>query len=63
MSFSFDRRTTLITAAVVLVAILVLFVARSGPLASMRVTVAPVARADLAPLLFGIGNLDRQIIN
>lgn len=60
MSFSFDRRTTLITAAVVLVAILVLFVARSGPLASMRVTVAPVARADLAPLLFGIGVVEAR---
>jgi HlyD family secretion protein len=60
MSFSFDRRTTLIAAAVLLVAILVLFVARSGPLASMRVTVAPVARADLAPLLFGIGVVEAR---
>jgi HlyD family secretion protein len=60
MKFSFDRRTTLIAAAVGLVAILVLFVARSGPLASMRVTVAPAARADLAPLLFGIGVVEAR---
>jgi HlyD family secretion protein len=60
MKLSFDRRTSLISAAVVLVAILVLFVARSGPLASMRVTVAPVARADLAPLLFGIGVVEAR---
>ena len=47
MNFSFNRRTILISAAVLLLAVLVLFVARSGPLAAMRVTVAPVARADL----------------
>jgi HlyD family secretion protein len=60
MNFSFNRRKILISAAVVLVAILVLFVARRGPLASMRVTVAPVARADLAPLLFGIGVVEAR---
>ncbi len=60
MNFSFDRRTILISAALALVAILVLFVARTGPLASMRVTVAPVARADLAPLLFGIGVVEAR---
>jgi len=60
MKLSLDRRTILITAAVALVAILVLFVARSGPLASMRVTVAPVVRADLAPLLFGIGVVEAR---
>lgn len=55
MNFSFNRRNILIAAAVLLLAVLLLFVVRSGPLASMRVTVAPVAWADLAPLLFGIG--------
>lgn len=60
MKFSFDRRTLFIAAAVALVAILVIFVARNGPLASMRVTVAPVARADLAPLLFGIGVVEAR---
>jgi HlyD family secretion protein len=60
MKLALDRRTFLIAAAVVLVAVLVLFVARSGPLASMRVTVAPVARADLAPLLFGIGVVEAR---
>ena len=55
-----NRRTILITAAVLLAAILLLFIARSGPLASMRVTVAPVARADLAPLLFGIGVVEAR---
>ena len=60
MNFSFNRRTILISAAVLLLAVLVLFVARSGPLAAMRVTVAPVARADLAPLLFGIGVVEAR---
>lgn len=60
MRLSFDRRTILIAAAVLLVTILLLFVARSGPLASMRVTVAPAARADLAPLLFGIGVVEAR---
>ena len=60
MNFSFNRRTILISAAVLLLAVLVSFVARSGPLAAMRVTVAPVARADLAPLLFGIGVVEAR---
>lgn len=49
-----------IAAVVVLAAILLLFVARSGPLATMRVTVAPAARVDLAPLLFGIGVVEAR---
>ncbi len=49
-----------IAAVVVLAAILLLFVARSGPLASMRVTVAPATRVDLAPLLFGIGVVEAR---
>jgi HlyD family secretion protein len=60
MKVAVDRRTVLIAAVVILAAILVLFVARSGPLASMRVTVAPAARADLAPLLFGIGVVEAR---
>lgn len=60
MKSPFNRRTSLILAGVMLAAVLVLFVARSGPLASVRVTVAPVARADLAPLLFGIGVVEAR---
>jgi HlyD family secretion protein len=60
MKFSIDRRAVLILAGVALVAALVLVAARSGPLASVRVTVAPAARADLAPLLFGIGVVEAR---
>jgi HlyD family secretion protein len=60
MNVFFSRRRIFIAAGVLLTVGLVLFIARSGPLAPMRVTVAPVARADLAPLLFGIGVVEAR---
>lgn len=60
MSRLLNRRSAFILAGTVLVLALVLVAVRSGPLASMRVTVAPAARADLAPLLFGIGVVEAR---
>lgn len=60
MKIPFNRRSGFILAGIALLAGFIWVVARSGPLASMRVTVAPVARADLAPLLFGIGVVEAR---
>jgi len=60
MKIPFNRRAGFILAGVALVAAFVWVMARSGPLAPVRVTVAQVARADLAPLLFGIGVVEAR---
>ncbi|MCK9380864.1 MAG: efflux RND transporter periplasmic adaptor subunit [Sulfuritalea sp.] len=60
MRFAFSRRSGFILAGTALAAAFVWVLARSGPLAPVRVTVAQVARADLAPLLFGIGVVEAR---
>ena len=60
MKIPFNRRSGFILAGAALVAAFVWVVARSGPLAPVRVTVAQVARANLAPLLFGIGVVEAR---
>ena len=60
MSRFFNRRLGFIVAGLVLVAAFVWVLVRSGPLAPVRVTVTPVARADLAPALFGIGVVEAR---
>lgn len=60
MRFTFSRRSGFILAGTLLLAAFVWVLARSGPLAPVRVTVAHVARADLAPMLFGIGVVEAR---
>jgi HlyD family secretion protein len=60
MKLPFSRRAGFILAGVALAAAFVWVVARSGPLAPVRVTVTQVARADLAPMLFGIGVVEAR---
>jgi len=60
MKFSVNRRSLFILAGLALVAAFIWVVARSGPLAPVRVTVTQVARADLAPMLFGIGVVEAR---
>lgn len=60
MKSLFSRRSAFILAGIALVAGFVWVMARSGPLAPLRVTVAQVARADLAPALFGIGVVEAR---
>ncbi len=60
MKLPFSRRAGFILAGVALVAAFVWVVVRSGPLAPVRVTVTHVARADLAPMLFGIGVVEAR---
>jgi HlyD family secretion protein len=60
MSRFLDRRLAFILAGLALVAVFVWVVARSGPLAPVRVTVTQVARADLAPSLFGVGVVEAR---
>ncbi|WP_310448656.1 efflux RND transporter periplasmic adaptor subunit [Sulfuritalea sp.] len=55
-----SRRSAFILAGIALVAGFVWVIARSGPLAPLRVTVAQVARADLSPALFGIGVVEAR---
>lgn len=54
------RRAGFIAAAVVLVAAFVWVLARSGPLAPVRVVTTTVTRADIAPMLFGIGVIEAR---
>lgn len=56
----FNRRNGFILAGLALAAGFAWVVASSGPLAPVRVTVAQVARADLAPTLFGIGVVEAR---
>ena len=61
MSTRFQPKKLLLIAAVV--ALLGGFgwiLARSGPLAPTRVTVAEVVKADLAPTLFGVGTVEAR---
>lgn len=60
MKSLFSRRSAFIVAGVALVAGFVWVMARSGPLAPLRVTEVQVARADLAPALFGIGVVEAR---
>ncbi|MCK9387759.1 MAG: efflux RND transporter periplasmic adaptor subunit [Sulfuritalea sp.] len=55
-----NRRSAFILAGIALLAVFVWVVARSGPLAPVRVTVTQVASVDLAPLLFGIGVVEAR---
>lgn len=55
-----NRRSAFILAGLALLLAFVWVVARSGPLAPVRVTVTQVARADLAPMLFGIGVVEAR---
>ncbi|MBI4742592.1 MAG: efflux RND transporter periplasmic adaptor subunit [Betaproteobacteria bacterium] len=54
------KKVLLVLLAVALLAGFALVVLRSGPLAPIRVTVAEVAEADLAPTLFGIGTVEAR---
>ena len=60
MKSLFNRRFAFILAGIALLAGFFWVVARSGPLAPIRVTVTQVARADLAPMLFGIGVVEAR---
>jgi HlyD family secretion protein len=61
MSLRFNLKKTLLTLAIVaLLAGFGLIVARSGPLAPIKVTVAQVIEADLAPTLFGTGTVEAR---
>lgn len=60
MKSLFSRRSAFILAGIALVAGFVWVMARSGPLAPVRVTEVQVARADLAPALFGIGVVEAR---
>jgi HlyD family secretion protein len=60
MNSLLNRRAAFIFAGIALLAGFIWVVARSGPLAPVRVTVAQVARANLAPLLFGIGVVEAR---
>ncbi|MCX7165526.1 MAG: efflux RND transporter periplasmic adaptor subunit [Rhodocyclales bacterium] len=60
MKLFLNRRSAFILAGIALVAGFAWVVARSGPLAPVRVTVSQVARADLAPMLFGIGVVEAR---
>jgi HlyD family secretion protein len=55
-----SRKTLLALIAVALLAGFLVIVARSGPLAPIKVTVAEVAQGDLAPTLFGIGSVEAR---
>ena len=55
-----NRRSTFILAGLALLLAFLWVLARSGPLAPVRVTVVQVARADLAPMLFGIGVVEAR---
>lgn len=54
------KKVLLVLLAVVLLVGFALVVLRSGPLAPIRVTVADVVEADLAPTLFGIGTVEAR---
>ncbi|MCF8199031.1 MAG: efflux RND transporter periplasmic adaptor subunit [Sulfuritalea sp.] len=54
------RRAGFIAAAVVLVAAFAWVLMRSGPLAPVRVVTTTVTRADIAPLLFGVGVVEAR---
>lgn len=60
MKTLFSRRSAFILAGIALLGAFAWGMARSGPLAPLRVTVAQVARADLAPALFGIGVVEAR---
>ncbi|MFZ4534766.1 efflux RND transporter periplasmic adaptor subunit [Propionivibrio sp.] len=56
----FSQRFWLIIVAIVVLSGFGFVVARSGPLAPIKVTVAEVIEADLAPTLFGIGTVEAR---
>lgn len=60
MGFRIPRKWALIVLALVLVAGFVFVAVRAGPLAPVRVTVAKLERATIAPTLFGIGTVEAR---
>lgn len=54
------RRAGFIAAALVLIAAFAWVLARSGPLAPVRVVTSAVTRTDIAPMLFGIGVVEAR---
>lgn len=55
-----SRRTGLVLLGVVLLGAFVWVVARTGPLAPIRVTIATVEEGTIAPALFGIGTVEAR---
>ena len=60
MKSLFNRRFAFILAGIALLAGFIWVVARSGPLAPIRVTETQALRADLTPMLFGIGVVEAR---
>lgn len=60
MKLPFNRSLGFILAGMALVAGLVWVAVRSGPLAPIRATVATLSRADISPILFGIGVVEAR---
>ncbi|MDP2822023.1 MAG: efflux RND transporter periplasmic adaptor subunit, partial [Sulfuritalea sp.] len=60
MKLPFNRSLGFILAGIALAAGLVWVVVRSGPLAPIRATVATLSRADVSPILFGIGVVEAR---
>ncbi len=54
------KKILLILAVIALLGGFALIVARSGPLAPIKVTISEVAEADLSPTLFGIGTVEAR---
>ena len=54
------KKTLLIVGVIALLVGFGLIVARSGPLAPTRVTIAEASEADLAPTLFGVGTVEAR---
>ncbi len=61
LPFTLSRRTLLMAAVLVPLLLLLVWVAlRSGPLAPITVTVAPVVERSISPALFGIGTVEAR---
>lgn len=60
MKLPINRSIGFILAGIVLLAGLIWVVLRSGPLAPIRATVATLSRADVTPVLFGIGVVEAR---
>lgn len=60
MKAPLGRRIGLVFAGIAMLAGFVWVLARSGPLAPIRITTTPAARTDIAPTLFGIGVVEAR---
>lgn len=60
MKLPINRNLGFLLAGIALVAGLVWVVVRSGPLAPIRATVTTLGRADIAPILFGVGVVEAR---